>query len=94
MTMYDYVDGIIKAWDEAVAKHEQGFKPVTWQKYDSATPSNLFTVNEACEKLPEGMAADYHTIAAKMLYVTKWARPDTCPFCCISNYKGESSRQG
>ena len=76
--MYDYVDGIIKAWDEAVAKHEQGFKPVTWQKYDSAAPGNLFTVNEDCEKLPEGMAADYHTITAKTLYVTKRARPDTC----------------
>ncbi len=46
--------------------------------YDSAAPSNLFTVNEDCEKLPEGMAANYHTIAAKTLYVTKRARPDTC----------------
>jgi hypothetical protein len=78
VTMYDYVDGIIKAWDEAVAKHEQGFKPVTRQKYDSAAPGNLFTVNEDSEKLPEGMAADYHTITAKTLYVTKRARPDTC----------------
>ncbi len=65
VTMYDYVDRIIKAWDEAVAKHEQGFKPVTRQKYNLAAPGNLFTVKEDCEKLPEGMAADYHTIAAK-----------------------------
>ena len=78
VTMHDYVDGIIKAWDEAVVRHEQGFKPVTRQKYDSAAPVNLFTVNEDCEKLPEGMAADYHTISAKTLYVTKRARPDTC----------------
>jgi hypothetical protein len=70
VTMYDYVDGIIKAWDEAVAKHKQGFKPVTWQKYDSAAPGNLFTVNEDCEKLPEGMAADYHTIVARWLPIT------------------------
>jgi hypothetical protein len=85
--MYDYVDGIVKAWDDAVVKHEQGFKPVTRQKYESAAPDNLFTVNEDCEKLPEAMAVDYHNIAAKMLDATKRARPNTCPY-----YKGESSR--
>ena len=61
VTMYNYMDGIIKTWDEAVVKHEQGFKQVTRQRYDSAAPSNLFIVNEDCEKLPEAMAADYHT---------------------------------
>jgi hypothetical protein len=35
-------------------------------------------VNGDCEKLREDMAADFHTIVAKTLYVTKWARPDTC----------------
>ncbi len=35
-------------------------------------------MNEDCEKLPEEMAADFHTIVAKPLYVTKRARPDTC----------------
>jgi len=28
--------------------------------------------------LPKEMAADFHTVIAKMLYVTKRARPDTC----------------
>jgi hypothetical protein len=28
---------------------------------------NLFTVDEDCEKLPEEMAADFHTIIAKTL---------------------------
>jgi hypothetical protein len=39
---------------------------------------NVFTVNKDHEKLSEGAAADFHTIVAKTLYVTKRARPDTC----------------
>jgi hypothetical protein len=35
-------------------------------------------VNEDCGKLPEDMAADFHTIIATTLYVTKRAWPDTC----------------
>ena len=35
-------------------------------------------MNEDCEKLSEAMSADFHTIVAKMLYVSKRARPDTC----------------
>ncbi len=35
-------------------------------------------MNEDCEKLPDEMAADFHTIIAKTLYVTKRTRPDTC----------------
>ncbi len=47
-------------------------------KVDSPAPDNLFTINEDCEKLPEDMAADVHTIVAKTLYMSKRARPDTC----------------
>jgi hypothetical protein len=47
-------------------------------RFDSPAPDNLFTVNEDCEKLPKGMAADFHTIVAKTLYMTKRARSDTC----------------
>ncbi len=35
-------------------------------------------VNEDCEKLPEDMAANFHTIVTKTLYMTKRARSDTC----------------
>ncbi len=35
-------------------------------------------MNEDCEKLPDEMAADFHTIIAKTLYVIKRVRPDTC----------------
>jgi hypothetical protein len=35
-------------------------------------------VNKDCKKLSLEAAASFHTIAAKTLYVTKWARLDTC----------------
>ncbi len=69
---------IVKAYDLAIAKHDDGFLPITKQHYETPAPENLFTVNEDCEKLPKQMAADFHTVVAKMLYVTKGARPDTC----------------
>ncbi len=65
VTMHDYVDLILKAYDVALAKYDDGVSPV-------------FTVNEDCEKLLEDMATDFHTIIAKTLYVTKRARPDMC----------------
>jgi hypothetical protein len=68
----------VKANDLAIAKHDDGFLPITKQRYETPAPENLFTVNEDCEKLPTEMAADFHTIVAKMLYVIKRARPDTC----------------
>ncbi len=60
VTMYDYLDGILKAYDAAIDKHENGFLPVTRQCYETLAPDNLFTVNEDCEKLPEYMAADFN----------------------------------
>jgi hypothetical protein len=78
VTMHDYLDGLLKAYDMAIYKHENGFLPITRQCYETPAPDNLFMVNEDCEKLPEYMAADFHTTAAKTLYVTKRARPDTC----------------
>ncbi len=59
-------------------KHGGGFIPVTKQRFKTPAPDNLFVVNEDCDKLPEAASADFHTIVAKTLYVTKKARPDTC----------------
>ena len=59
-------------------KHGDGFIPVTKQRFKTPAPDNLFVVNEDCEKLSEAASADFHTIVAKTLYVTKRARPDTC----------------
>ena len=78
VTMFDYLDGIVKAYNLVKSKYDDGFVPVTKHRYDSPAPDNLFTVDEDCKKLPEDMAADFHTIVAKTFYVTKRARPDTC----------------
>jgi hypothetical protein len=44
---------------------------------NSEAPDNLFVVDKDCEKLSDDVAAAFHTIVAKVLYVTKQARPDT-----------------
>jgi hypothetical protein len=78
ITMNNYVAEFVKAYDLALAQYDDGFLPVTKQRYKTPAPENLFMVNEDCEKLPENMAADFHTVVAKTLYVTKRARPDVC----------------
>jgi hypothetical protein len=78
VTMHDYLDRIVKAYDAAMAKYDDGFLPVTKHHYKTPASENLFTVDEDCEKLPEDMAADFHTFVAKTLCVTKKARPDMC----------------
>jgi len=70
ITMYDYVDEIIAAFDKADPKGG-GTKT-------SAAPDNLFKVDEDCEKLTPVKAKEFHNIVAKTLYATKRARPDTC----------------
>jgi hypothetical protein len=78
VSMYDYVDGILEAFDNAVKKYDDGYLKVGKRRSkSSAAPNNLFVVNEDCEKLPDDVAASFHTIVAKVLYVTKRARPDT-----------------
>ena len=76
-TTDDYVADIVKDYDLVLAKYDDGFLPVTKQRFESPALEILLTVNEDCEKLPEDMAADFYTIVAKTLYVTKRARRDT-----------------
>jgi hypothetical protein len=51
VTMYDYLDGILQAFDAAVKKHGDGFTPVARQRFKTPAPNNLFIVNEDCKKL-------------------------------------------
>jgi hypothetical protein len=76
--MYDYVDGILEAFDDAIKKYDDGYLKVgKCRSKSSASPDNLFVVNKDCEKLSDDVAASFHTIVAKVLCVTKRARPDT-----------------
>jgi hypothetical protein len=78
VSMYDYVDSILEAFDDAVKKCNDGYLKVGKRRSkSSAAPDNLFVVDEDCEKLSDDVAASFHTIVAKVLYVTKQARPDT-----------------
>jgi hypothetical protein len=45
VTMHDYLDGILKAYDAAIDKHKNGFLPVMKKCYETPVPDNLFTVN-------------------------------------------------
>ena len=45
--------------------------------FQTAAPAYVFTVNKNYGKLSKAAAADFHTVVAKTLYVTKRVRPDT-----------------
>jgi hypothetical protein len=72
VTMYDYLDGILEVFDEAVKKHNEGYTTVQKRRcVKTAAPDNLFVVNEYCKTLSLEAAASFHMIVAKTLYVTK-----------------------
>ncbi len=78
VSMYDYVDSILEAFDSAIRRYNDGYLKVgKCHSKLSAAPDNLFVVNEDCKKVSDEVAAAFHTIVAKTLYVTKQARPDT-----------------
>jgi hypothetical protein len=70
ISMFDYVDEIINAFDKA--------EPKGGGTKSSAASDYLFKVNEVCEKLPPDKAVEFHNLVAKTLYATKQARPNTC----------------
>jgi hypothetical protein len=72
VTMHDYVDGILQAYDLAIKNHNDGYQIVEKRHAKtSATPDNLFMVNEDCKKLSVEAAAAFHTIVVKAIYVIK-----------------------
>jgi hypothetical protein len=70
ITMFDYVDEILAAFDKA--------EPKGGGTKTSAAPGSLFKVDEHCEKLDQDKAVEFHNLVANTLYYTKRARPDTC----------------
>jgi hypothetical protein len=70
VTMLKFVEEILAAYDKADPKGA-GVKT-------SAAPSDLFKVDDSCEKLPPDKMVAFHNIVAKTLFATKRARPDTC----------------
>jgi hypothetical protein len=70
ITMFDYVDEILAAFDKAEPK---GVGTNT-----SAAPDSIFKVDESFAKLDQNKAVAFHNLVAKTLYATKRAMPDTC----------------
>jgi hypothetical protein len=70
ITMFDYVDTILTAFDKA--------EPKGGGTKISAAPGSIFKVEESCVKLAQNKAVEFHNLMAKSLYATKRARPDTC----------------
>jgi hypothetical protein len=78
VTMHDYLDRILEAFDLAVKEHSNGYLTVEKRRSKtSAAPDNLFVVNEDCEKVSDAAAVAFHTVMTKTLYVTKRARLDS-----------------
>ncbi len=79
VTMIDYTDEIVVAYDKALAKLSDGFSAVKKKSNiarTSAAPDDLFVVNENAEKFSEKGATAFHNLVAKTLYVSKRARLD------------------
>ncbi len=79
VTMIDYVDKIVVAYDKALTKLIDGFTTVKTKKNasrTSAAPDDLFVVDEDAEKLSEEASTAFHNLVAKTLYVSKRARPN------------------
>jgi hypothetical protein len=69
ITMHDYVDAILNAFDKA--------EPKGGGTKTSEAPDSLFKVDESCEKLKQDKAVEFHNLVAKTMYSTKLAMPDT-----------------
>ena len=63
ITMQDYVDKILTAFEKA--------EPKGGGTKSSAAPETLFKVDEDCKKLESNKAVEFHNLVAKMLYATK-----------------------
>ena len=68
--MFEYINEILKTFVKIVL-NMAGTK-------STVAPDNLFTINKECEKLLPDKAVEFHNVVAKMLYMTKQARLDTC----------------
>ena len=42
MTMFQYLDGVVQAYDLVKSKYDDGFLPVTKCRYNTPAPDNLF----------------------------------------------------
>jgi hypothetical protein len=79
ISMIDYVDKIVAAYNKALGKLDDGFSAVKKKNNPartSAAPDDLFVVDKDAEKLNKESSIAFHHLVAKTLYVSKHARLD------------------
>jgi hypothetical protein len=79
VTMIDYADEIVVAYDKALKDLSDGFNAVTKKKNvarTSTAPGDLIIIDKDAEQLSEEGATAFHNLVAKTLYVSKHARLD------------------
>jgi hypothetical protein len=72
VTMIDYVDEIVAAYDQVLSKLDDGFSAVKKKSNPartSAAPDDLFIVNEDAEKLRARKAQQHSTTLWQTLYM-------------------------
>jgi hypothetical protein len=77
VSMIEYIDKVVKAWDDACKEFDEGYTVV---KYCTCIPmaalDDLVKVNEDSVKLSPVTAKAFHNITAKALYAAKRSRLD------------------
>ena len=70
ITMINFLNEVLTAFDQA--------EPKGGGTKTSASPENLFKVDEDYKKIPHNKTVQFHNLVANTLYATKRASTDTC----------------
>ena len=79
ITMPKHLDDAVTTFEHAQAVIGDGFTEVKKSRSKSqltAAPTDLFDINEECEKLPKEAQEYFHCVTAKLIYLWKHGRPD------------------
>jgi hypothetical protein len=80
LTMPKHIEDVLATFENSRTKVERGFievKKVTRSKSQrTPAPTDIFVVNEECEKLDKEGQEIFHCIVAKMIYIWKRVKPD------------------
>jgi hypothetical protein len=83
ITMFDYVDEILTAFDKA--------EPKGGSTKTSAVPDSIFNIDDSCAKLAHKKDVEFHNLVAKTLYATK-GKAGYLHRDCIINPKNARTR--
>jgi hypothetical protein len=87
VTMPKHIEDVLKTYDEALSmieeqlpKDDKGFVEVKKRARSKAqmtpAPTDIFVVNEECEKLPKKQQELFHSLVAKCVHIWKRCHPD------------------